>query len=472
MIFRRLYHDRLAQASYLIACEATRKAIVIDPLRDPAPYRAHADDEDVRIELVTETHVHADFLSGAEALARETGAALLLSAEGGDASTAERLRRTGARPLRHGDSISVGRVRLTVWHVPGHTPEHLAFIVTDEATSALAVGMVTGDFLFAGDVGRPDLLERAVGIEGSMQRSAIDLHRSLQALRDLPDYLQVWPGHGAGSACGKALGAIPQSTLGYELRTNWAFQLRDEAEFARLVLADQPEPPAYFARMKQLNAQGAPAMPARVPLDADALRAHVRDGGTVVDLRPPSEFLARHLDGSIGISLGRSFLTWAGSVLDPAPEVVLLMAPDALHEADAVVRDLALIGYDRVLGVLPARELESFAPRPIASIPSIPPSDLESRAERATVLDVRSGAEWNEGHVPGATHVPLATLGSKLVELRGLQPIVTYCQSGARSATAASVLRASGIRDVSNVEGGFDAWLREGAAAAHAEPVR
>ncbi|HEU4723462.1 MAG TPA: rhodanese-like domain-containing protein, partial [Gemmatimonadaceae bacterium] len=377
-----------------------------------------------------------------------------------------------ARPLRQGDSISLGRVRLTVRHVPGHTPEHLAFIVTDGATSGLAVGIVSGDFLFAGDVGRPDLLERAVGVEGSMQRSAVELHRSLQALRELPDYLQVWPGHGAGSACGKALGAIPQSTLGYELRTNWAFQVRDELEFARLVLADQPEPPAYFARMKQLNARGAPAMPARVHLDPDALRAHVRDGGPVVDLRPPFEFLARHLDGSIGISLGRSFLTWAGSVLDPDREIVLLMSPDALHEADAVVRDLALIGYDHVLGVLPARELEAFAPRAIASIGSVPPSDLESRAEGATVLDVRTEAEWNEGHVPGATHVPLATLGSKLTELRGRQPIVTYCQSGARSATAASLLRASGIRDVSNVEGGFDAWLREGAAAAHAGHVR
>ena len=469
MIFRRLYHERLAQASYLIACEATRKAIVIDPLRDPSGYREAAELEDVRIELVTETHVHADFLSGAEALARETGAELLLSAEGGESSTSERLRKPGVRALRDGDAISVGRVRLTVRHMPGHTPEHLVFVVTDEATSDLAVGIVTGDFLFAGDVGRPDLLERAVGVAGSMQRSAVDLFRSLQTLRELPEYLQIWPGHGAGSACGKSLGAVPQSTLGYELRTNWALQVHDEAEFVRLVLADQPEPPAYFARMKELNAGSVPPMPPRRRTAPAEVRERVRQGITVVDTRPPAEFLAGHLDGSIGVSLGRSFLTWAGSVLDSADDLVLLMAPDTMHEADAVVRDLALIGYDRVDGVLPATELGSFAPRAIVSIGSIPAAEISSRSGRATVIDVRSESEWNEGHVPGAVHIPLAQLGARLSEMRERQPLVTYCQSGARSATAASLLRASGITDVTSLDGGFDAWLRENEAAAGAE---
>ena len=469
MILRRLYHDRLAQASYLIACEATRKAIVIDPLRDPAPYLEAAAFEDVQIELVTETHLHADFLSGAEALAAETGATLLLSAEGGEMSAPDRLRRSSARSLRDGDSITVGRVRLNVRHTPGHTPEHLTFLVTDEATSDLVVGMVTGDFLFAGDVGRPDLLERAVGIAGSMQRSAVELFRSLQKLRELPDYLQVWPGHGAGSVCGKLLGAVPQSTLGYELRTNWAFQARDESEFTRLVLADQPEPPAYFARMKQLNAQGAPVMPPSPRPELAALHARVRDGVSVVDTRPPAEFLAGHLEGSIGISLGRSFLTWAGSVLDPAHDIVLLMAPDTMHEADALARDLALIGYDRVLGALPASHLEAFAPRSVASIRSIPAVELGSRTEHATVLDVRSASEWNEGHVPGATHVPLGQLVGRATALRDRQPLVAYCQSGARAATAVSLLRASGVADVVSVDGGFDAWLRTSQPAVGAE---
>jgi hydroxyacylglutathione hydrolase len=468
MIFRRLYHDRLAQASYLIACEATRKAIVIDPLRDPTDYLEAASFEDVRIELVTETHLHADFLSGAEALARAAHAELLLSGDGEGGDATARIRRTGAVPLRHGDQLSVGTVRLQVRHTPGHTPEHLCFVVTDEATSEFAVGIVSGDFLFAGDVGRPDLLERAVGVTGSMQRSARELYRSLQALRDLPDYLQVWPGHGAGSACGKSLGAVPQSTLGYERRANWAFQIHDEEAFVRAVLTDQPEPPAYFARMKQINALGVPSMPGAAHAEEAALRDRVRDGVLVVDTRPSDEFLAHHLEGAISLPLGRSFLTYAGSVLDPARDLVLLMPADELHAASSVARELAFIGYDRVLGALPAIRFASFAPRTVATIPFTPVSELASRPVGVTLLDVRSGAEWNEGHVPGAVHVPLAQLTSRLPELRGRQPIFTYCQSGTRSATAASVLRAAGITEVSSVEGGFDAWSRIDVAAAGA----
>ena len=469
MIFRRLYHDRLAQASYLIACEATRQAIVIDPLRDPKIYSEAAELEDVNIAFVAETHVHADFLSGAEALARPAGAQLRLSAEGGDEQTSARIQRAGAKPLRNGDVITVGRVRLEVRHTPGHTPEHLIFLVTDTATSDEPVGIVSGDFLFAGDVGRPDLLERAVGITGSMQRSAVDLYRSLQSLRDLPDYLQVWPGHGAGSACGKSLGAIPQSTLGYERRTNWAFQCRDEQEFVRTVLADQPEPPAYFARMKQFNAIGAPPMPEWSSMGESQLRERVRHDALVIDLRPAEEFLDAHLEGAISLQLGRSFLTWTGSVLDPSRELILFMPADELHDAETVVRDLALIGYDRVLGVLPATGLDSFAPRRVASIPSTQLSELTERAGDTTVVDVRTSTEWSDGHIPGAVSVPLAQLTSRLAELRGLQPIVTYCQTGARSTVAASVLRAAGIAAVSNADGGFEEWSRFGVSGTAAE---
>jgi hydroxyacylglutathione hydrolase len=275
----------------------------------------------------------------------------------------------------------------------------------------------------------------------------------------MPEYLQVWPGHGAGSACGKSLGAVPQTTLGYELRANWAFQIDDEQEFVRAALADQPEPPAYFARMKRMNADGIPPMPS--PPRGVGLQERVRDGALVVDLRPSSEFLEHHLEGSISLPIGRSLLTSAGSVLDPERELVLLMPADALHEVDSVALDLALIGYDRILGALPAVNLESFAPRRVVSIPSTRVNELSARAEHATVVDVRSAAEWNEGHVPGAVHVPLALLTSQLSQLRTSQPIVTYCQTGARSATAASVLRAAGIADVSNADGGFDAWLRD-----------
>jgi hydroxyacylglutathione hydrolase len=468
MIFRRLYHDRLAQASYLIACETTRQAIVIDPLRDPAVYVEAAELEDVRIAFVTETHVHADFLSGAEALARRVGAELWQSRERDAGQLSARPRSSRAKPLLDGDILSVGRVRLEVRHTPGHTPEHLIFLVTDEATAELPVGIVSGDFLFAGDVGRPDLLERAAGVVGSMERAAADLYRSLQSLRTLPEYLQVWPGHGAGSACGKSLGAVPQSTLGYELRTNWAFQVDDEREFVRTALVDQPEPPAYFARMKQLNALGVPPMPEALQTDESVLRERVRNGALVVDTRPPETFLEEHLEGAISLPIERSFLTWAGSVLDPSRELVLLMAPNALHEAAIIARDLALIGYDRVLGALPAATLESFAPRRVASIPLTRASDLPRLAGDATLIDVRTAAEWSEGHIPGAVHVPLAGLTSRLSELRERQPIVAYCQSGARSTVAASVLRVAGIDEVSTVDGGLDEWSRIGAAAAAA----
>jgi hydroxyacylglutathione hydrolase len=459
MIFRRLYHDRLAQASYILACEATRQAIVVDPLRDPELYLEAAAADDVQIAFVTETHLHADFLSGAEALAARTGATLLLSAEGGDAATDARLRRTGATALRTGDTIAVGRVRLDVRHTPGHTPEHLVFIVTDEATSPLPVGMLSGDFLFAGDVGRPDLLERAVGVKDSMHRSAAQLFHSLQTLRALPDYLQVWPGHGAGSACGKSLGAVPQTTLGYELRSNWAFQVAGEGDFVREVLADQPEPPAYFALMKALNARGVPAMPSGALADGATLRAAVRNGALVVDTRPPAEFLAEHLEEAINIPLGRSFLTWAGSVLDPAREIVLLMAPTDRHLAAEAIHDLTLVGFDRVLGALAVTDLSALAARDISSIPVMPAEDIGA-APDATIIDVRSEAEWNEGHIPGARHFPLTQLAARADELRALQPIVVHCQGGARSSIAVSVLRAFGIHDVTNADGGYAAWER------------
>jgi len=459
MIFRRLYHDRLAQASYLLACESTRQAILVDPLRDPEPYLEAAALEDVQIAFVTETHLHADFLSGAEALAARTGATLLLSAEGEDGGSEARLRRTGATALRNHDAINVGRVRLDVRHSPGHTPEHLVFVVTDEATSPLPVGILSGDFLFAGDVGRPDLLERAVGVKGSMHRSAAQLFHSLQALRALPDYLQVWPGHGAGSACGKSLGAVPQTTLGYELRTNWAFAVTDEAAFVRDVLADQPEPPAYFALMKALNAHGVPPMPPAASADESTLHTAVRDGALVVDTRAPSEFLAQHLEEAINIPLGRSFLTWAGSVLDPAREIVLLVSPSERHRGAEAIHDLALIGFDRVLGAMTATDLGALAPRDLSSIPVVPAESIGARSD-ATIIDVRSEAEWKEGHIPGARHFPLTQLAARCEELRDAQPIVVHCQGGARSSIAVSVLRACGIHDVTNADGGYAAWER------------
>src|SRR4051812_35025284 len=318
MLLKRFYDEGLAQASYLVGAERTGEALVVDPLRDLEPYLAAAADEELRITHVTETHIHADFLSGARDLVRETGARLLLSAEG-DADWQYRIApNERAELLRDGDSFYVGEIRVEVRHTPGHTPEHLVFLVTDGAVADRPLGIFTGDFIFAGDVGRPDLLEKAANIEGTMTSSARALFQSLRQMREYPDYLQLWPGHGAGSACGKALGAMPSTTLGYERLFNWAFQVADEEEFVRTVLAGQPEAPAYFGRMKLLNRDGPPP---RRPLaltliDAARLRSRLAEAkATIVDSRSSAAFASGFVPGTVNIPGKHTFTTWAGSLL-------------------------------------------------------------------------------------------------------------------------------------------------------------
>jgi len=462
MLLRRLYHDRLAQASYLIGCQASKEAIVVDPLGDPAPYLEAARQEGVSITGVTETHIHADFLSGAQALAEAAQAPLLLSGEGGGPAGYRRDAFPGARWLRDGDRLQIGRVAIDVMYVPGHTPEHLAFLVTDTAADDAPMGMLSGDFLFVGDVGRPDLLERAAGMQGTMEESARQLYASLRRLHTLPDYLQIWPGHGAGSACGKALGAVPQSTLGYERRTNWAFGIRNESDFIKRVLEGQPEPPAYFARMKARNASGVRVGHPATPASDAALRDAIARGALVVDVRLAQEFASGHLKGSINVPLGSSFLTYAGSVV-PDDRDVVLVAPAALRaSADHAGRELRLIGLDRVLGVFAPEQLDAGRGG-LATLPTVPADDLAAATRRGvTVLDVRNRSEWEEGHVPGARLLPLPELAARIEELRGVGPIAVHCQGGSRSAVAASVLAAHGFDDVSNVDGGFAAWVRAG----------
>ena len=243
MFFRRFYDDQLAQASYLVGCQATGQALVVDPNRHIEPYLRAAEAEGLRVTHVSETHIHADFVSGARELARRAGATLLLSDTGGADWRYRYAAEDGATLLADGDRFLVGRVEVKALHTPGHTPEHLTFLVTDTTVAGEPMGALTGDFIFVGDVGRPDLLERAARVAGTMETSARQLFQSLQRFAALPDYVQLWPGHGAGSACGKSLGAVPQSTLGYEKRFNWAFAVEDEDEFVRAVLAGQPDPP-------------------------------------------------------------------------------------------------------------------------------------------------------------------------------------------------------------------------------------
>lgn len=315
MFLKRFYDDQLAQASYMVGCARAGQALAIDPNRNVEQYIAAAEAEGVRITHVTETHIHADFVSGSRELAQRAGARLFLSDEGGADWKYAFGGEAGAELLRDGSSFNVGDVRVDVLHTPGHTPEHLTLLITDTASADKPMGAFTGDFIFVGDVGRPDLLERAARISGTMEESARQLFRSIQRFKTLPDYLQLWPGHGAGSACGKALGAVPQSSLGYEKLFNWGFTTRDEREFVDLVLAGQPEPPKYFAEMKRINREGPPILgsfrhPERLP--ASRLAELLERGGLVIDVRHSSDFAVAHISGTINIPLNHSFTTWAG----------------------------------------------------------------------------------------------------------------------------------------------------------------
>jgi hydroxyacylglutathione hydrolase len=469
MFFRRFYDDQLAQASYLLGCQATGQALVVDPNRQVEPYLRAAESEGLRVTHVTETHIHADFVSGARELAERTGARLLLSGEGGDGWRYRYADEAGAETLCDGGSFDVGRVSIRVMHTPGHTPEHLTFLVTDTASATEPMGALTGDFLFVGDVGRPDLLERAAGQAGTMEASARQLFRSLQRLAALPDWLQVWPGHGAGSACGKALGAVPQSTLGYERRFNWAFGVPDEEAFVRAVLAGQPEPPPYFAEMKRINRDGprvlgASAPPARI--DAAGVAAGLAAGGVVVDTRPAREYVARGVPGTINIPAGRAFTTWAGWLLPYDRELYLVVDDRTGHAADYLVRGLAGIGLDRVGGVVGPEILDAWraGQGPLQTIAGIDHVELDRalRGQRAAVLDVRTAAEWSSGHLPGAVNIPLGELQSRLGEVPRGRPLVVHCQAGARAAIAASLLSARGVTDVRLYGGGYAEWSAAG----------
>jgi hydroxyacylglutathione hydrolase len=467
MLFRRFYDDQLAQASYLLGCQATGDALVVDPSRHVDPYLRAAELEGLRITHVTETHIHADFVSGARELAHRAGARLLLSDEGGPDWCYRYASEAGAELLRDQSTFCVGRVALRVLHTPGHTPEHVAFLVTDTASAGEPMGLLTGDFVFVGDVGRPDLLERAAHVAGSMEAGARQLFHSLRRLAPLPDYLQIWPGHGAGSACGKALGAVPQSTLGYERRFNWAFGIEDEAEFVRAVLAGQPEPPGYFAEMKRINRDGPRVLGQATPppqVGADALASALAGGGTVVDARPAREYAARAIPGTINVPANRSFVTWSGSLVPYDREFYLLVDDRGAAGAD-LLRGLAGIGLDRVAGIAgpPAIDAWAAAGRPLQSTGSADTRDVARIAERggATLLDVRSRAEWTAGHLPGALNLPLAELPVRVGELPP-GPVIVHCQTGARAAIAASLLMARGLDNVRVYGGGFSEWSAAG----------
>ena len=453
MYFKRIYDPNLAQASYLIGCQREGTAVVVDPRRDIADYLELARAEGLRIVAVTETHIHADYLSGALELARVTGAALYLSDEGG----AEWAYAATHQPLRHGSRIELGAVWLEALHTPGHTPEHLCFLITDSARADSPVILLSGDFVFVGDLGRPDLLDEVANGVDTRFVGAKQLFCSLQdSFLRLPDHVQVWPGHGSGSACGKALGAVECSTVGYERRFAWwsEFLKRgDEAGFSQTLLEGQPDAPRYFGRMKRQNRAG----PANVPREAlERLEPGALEGKLLLDTRPKEAYQARGLLDSLSLAANRTFETYAGWLLDPECETrpLVLFAGNPL-EAQSLRERLWRVGIDRVVGFVDTLEglpLERFEPLGVR-----PLSDLEPDA---FVLDVRTRAEYGTGHLPGAVQIHAGQLYGQLERIPRDRRVLVQCQSGARSPGAASLLRAHGFTDVLELEKGYPSWVQ------------
>ena len=456
MYFSRVYDEALAQASYIVACQRTGEALVVDPRRDVGVYLAEAARQGLTIGAVAETHIHADYLSGAGELASATGAQLYLSEEGGEAWRYA-FDHTG---LRHGDKIRIGNITVEAIHTPGHTPEHLSFLVTDGARASEPVLLLTGDFVFIGDLGRPDLLD---AVAGGNDSRFVGAGQMLASLRDsfltLPDHLQVWPGHGAGSACGKALGAVASTTVGYERRFAWwSSYLRrgDETRFIDALLEGQPDAPLYFGRMKRQNREGPALLGERPVLEqfsAQAAARAIERGATLIDTRPARAYARSAVPGSLHLPEGTSFATWAAWLIDPErlDGPLILYASDQ-GKAHALRDQLSRVGIDRVAGFVGS--LDGLVQHPHEQISVADLAGLPS----PVYLDVRTANEHVAGHLPGAKQIHAGRLIKHLDELPRDRPLVVYCQSGNRSAAAASALRASGFDNVYDLAGGYQSW--------------
>lgn len=461
MFFRQIFDPELAQYAYLIGCQQTGEAIVVDPERDIDRYLRIAEEEDLRIVAATETHIHADFLSGTRELAEQLGVRLYLSDEGDADWKYGWIDGYDVQLLKDGDTFEVGHILIQALHTPGHTPEHLSFVITDAGGGATEpMGIASGDFVFVGDLGRPDLLETAAGIEGAREPAARRLYESTSRFLALPDHMQVWPGHGAGSACGKALGAVPQSTVGYERRHNIALSFDGETRFVESILEGQPEPPLYFARMKRLNRDGVPILgtlptPERVTLER-LLSVGTSDSAAVVDAgRDRQAYMKGHVAGSIYAPHGVYFPMVVGSYLEPDADIYLVVEEDDLDQA---VRALVRIGYDRVVGYAPP-EVLADATAGLASIERVDFADFDAEPNTSltTVLDVRGAAEFEGAHIPGAVNIAYTHLARRLDELPRDKPVAVHCRSGARASAAVSLLEREGY-DVTFVDGLFADW--------------
>ncbi|MDE2510980.1 MAG: MBL fold metallo-hydrolase [Elusimicrobia bacterium] len=458
MLIRPFYLSCLAHASYLLADERTKTAVVVDPQRDVDAYLEEARKLGVDIRHVMLTHFHADFVAGHLELRDRRGANIYLGAKA-EADYA-------FTPLADGMRLEWGSLGIGVLETPGHTPEGVTLLVYDlDADRENPKAALTGDTLFIGDVGRPDLMA-SVGFTAAQLGGM--LYQSLTTkLMTLPDSTLVYPAHGAGSMCGKALSSERVSTIGEQKKYNYALKARDREEFLRLVTADQTEAPAYFAHDADMNrreratldANLSAALKALTPADAEDL---ARSGALLLDVRDPSDYSGAHWRGAMNIGLDGKFATWAGSLLERTRPVVLVTDPG--REREAVTR-LARVGFDRVAGVL-AGGMGSLAARPdlVEETPRTTARALAKRlgADAPLVVDVRTDAERADGFVPGSLHLPLSQWPRRMSEIPEGRPVAVYCAGGYRSAIAASLLRAAGRRNVTDVVGGFAAWRKEG----------
>jgi hydroxyacylglutathione hydrolase len=460
MLLKYFYDEALAQASYLVGCARTGEALVVDPARNVEPYLAAAEQAGLRITHVTETHIHADFVSGLRELAARAGATMYVSDMGDAAWKYAFAGRPDVIPLHDGDRWMVGNVQVQVMHTPGHTPEHIAFMITDTAAADEPIGVFTGDFLFVGDVGRPDLLEVAAGMTGTKEIGARQQFCSVQRFKALPDYLQIWPGHGAGSACGKALGAIPSTTLGYEKRFNPAFRIEDEEAFVQWLLDGQPEPPKYFAQMKQVNKAG-PALLSELRRPKRLSLLHIgrllADRAQVFDFRDHAAFQSAHLPGTISVPASSpTFLTYVGWLVDyRAPVYVIVPTVGRLKP---ILKALHAIGVDDVAGYAIAEQVIGIT----ESLPVVTSAQLAERLTRNSLLllDVRNRSEYDELHVKRALHIPLGYLPDRLDEVPRDREVVVYCATGYRSHIAVSLLRRAGFDNVVSLKDGGEVWSR------------
>ena len=455
MIFKQFYLPCLAHASYIIGDEATGTAVVVDPQRDTDQYIAFASEHALTIKLVFLTHLHADFIAGHLELRDRAGATIYLGAAA-----------KAAYPftaLRDGDILEFGRVCLKVLETPGHTPESISILVYDlDASDAQPHAILTGDTLFIGDVGRPDLRAglgwSATDLGGMLFDS---LHKKLLAL---PDQSLVYPAHGAGSLCGRALSKETVSTLGEQRRVNYALQPMSKEAFIQVVTADQPEAPPYFTYDAVLNSEERSTLDQALaremnPLTLDAVLALQADGAQILDTRDPDEFGAAHLAGSINIGLGGQYATWVGTVLDRAHPIVIIADPG--RENESAVR-LGRIGFDHVAGYLQdglhslesRPELIKFTERLSAQFAA----ELLSSSEPPLAIDVRGPREREQKHIEGSVSIPLTRLADNLKTLPRDRPLLVYCAGGYRSSIAASLLQRRGFDPVSEIAGGIAAW--------------